>query len=74
MPKCTCDDKTKCCHILAVLHVNGIDINNSYYHKKMSSYSQIVKVANGGASERLKQGHAKNTTVDKFIDTINRNF
>jgi hypothetical protein len=40
----------------------------------MSSYSQIVKVANGGASGRLKQGHAKNTPFDKVVDTINRNF
>ena len=40
----------------------------------MSSYSQIVKVANGGASGRLKKGHAKNTTVYKFVDTINRYF
>jgi hypothetical protein len=70
VPKCTCDDKTKCCHILAVLRVNGIDIKNSFYHMKMSSYSQIVKVANGGALGRLKQGHAKNTTFDKVVDTI----
>ena len=37
----------------------------------MSSYSKVVKVANGGASGRLKKGHAKNTTVAKVVETIN---
>ncbi len=36
----------------------------------MSSYSKVVKEANGGASGRLKKGHAKNTTVAKVVETI----
>ena len=37
----------------------------------MSSYSKVVKLANGGDSGRLKKGHDKNTTVDKVVETIN---
>ena len=45
---CSCLEKFKCCHIFAVLHLTGMDIDSSFKHCKMTDLSKLIQKRNGG--------------------------
>jgi hypothetical protein len=67
-PSCTCHEKKSCCHILAVQHLNGINIAEIY---KQPNLSKLIKSKNAGATGRKRRGHKKNT-VRQEMSTVNK--
>ena len=53
-PSCICIEKGNCAHILAVQHLNGIDIGNNY---KFPNLSKITKSKTLGSTGRKRRGH-----------------
>ncbi|RNA24473.1 hypothetical protein BpHYR1_051898 [Brachionus plicatilis] len=60
LPKysCICVEKGNCAHILAVQHLNGIDISNQY---KLTNIAKITKAKNSGSTGRKRRGHHVNS-------------
>lgn len=64
IPKCSCNDKSLCYHILAVNKVNEMDITRQY---KTPNMSQILKASiNNKSTGRKHKGHAVNS-VNKVV-------
>ena len=62
---CSCLEKHKCCHIFAVLHSTGMDIDTSFKHGKMTDLSKLIQKRNGGPSGRKMRGHLANSQNPK---------
>jgi hypothetical protein len=62
--KCSCDEKTaRCCHLLAVYHLNGASIEELY---KMPNLDTLIKSKNNNQSQgRMGRHHARNTVSTK---------
>ncbi|RMZ95763.1 hypothetical protein BpHYR1_043262 [Brachionus plicatilis] len=66
LPKhsCICVEKGNCAHILAVQHLNGIDISNQY---KLPNIAKITKAKNSGSTGRKKRGHHVNSIETNIL-------
>ena len=51
-------EKGNCARILAVQHLNGIDISNNY---KLPNLGKITKAKNSGSTGRKRRGHQINS-------------
>lgn len=66
LPKnsCICVEKGNCAHILAVQHLNGIDISNQY---KLPNIAKITKAKNSGSTGRKRRGHHVNSIETNIL-------
>ncbi|RNA11596.1 hypothetical protein BpHYR1_035557, partial [Brachionus plicatilis] len=66
LPKhsCICVEKGNCAHILAVQHLNGIDISNQY---KFPNIAKIIKAKNSGSTGRKRKGYHVNSIETNIL-------